>query len=427
MSIVDALPPARVLLALCALMGAVGSGQACSATRALPDYLVFQLQARSSPTGNFNLPSGASINSATVDLSDAGLVSIRVALPTGIPGDDFTRHVFVGSNGAGFVVSEGPVGSLVSDPRTSPDGKVWYAVNFAGGNAQAGIYRYNPADLSTVRITGLPLGTSSYEAPRANAAGQIGYRASFASGRAWVSFSAGSVAVHAAEQSIDAGSPYGFLFTPSFDENRVIVGKVLLVANAYNQIRSIDDRAATQILVRSNAENGSPYFAFDNSPALSPNSRRVAFIANLGSGANPVRGVFRYDPPGSIVEIARTGTQGLSAIEFFGPAINDDGLVAFRGVDSNGLQAIFVGDDSTLRRVIGRGDTITTDLGLGQIDQETPASPAFSGGVSINDNGDIAFSPTLTPAGNNQIEWGTGVYIARAGTQLLHADGFEGN
>jgi len=426
MFIVDARSTPRMLLALCALMAAVGSGQGQAATRALPDYLTFELQARSSPAGNFNLPSGASINSATVDLNDAGLLTIRVALPTGIPGDDFTRHVFVGSNGAGFVVSEGPVGSLVSDPRTSPDGKVWYAVNFQGGDPQAGIYRYDPNDLSTVRITGLPLGTSSYESPRANAAGQIGYRAGFASGRAWVSYAGGSVAVHAAEQSIDAGSPYSFLFTPSFDENRLIVGKVLLAANGFNQIRSIDDRAVTQVLVRSNAENGSPYVAFDNSPALSPNSGRVAFIANLGSGSNPVRGVFRYDPPGSIVEIARTGTQGLSAIEFFGPAINDDGLVAFRGVDSNGQQAISVGDDSTLRRVIGRGDTIPTDLGLGQIDQETPTSPAFSGGVSINASGDIAFSPTLTPAGNNQIEWGTGVYIARAGTQLIHADGFEG-
>jgi len=33
----------------------------------------------------------------------------------------------------------------------------------------------------------------------------------------------------------------------------------------------------------------------------------------------------------------------------------------------------------------------------------------------------------LTPAGNNQVEWGTGVYIARAGAQQVYANGFEGN
>jgi hypothetical protein len=411
---------------LCAAWFALGMPSLLiAATAALPEYPFFQLQARSNIGSGFNLPVGGSINSATVDLNDSGEVSVRVTLPTGIPGDDFTRHLFVGSNGAGFVVSEGPVGSLVSDPRVAPDGKVWFAVNFQGGDPQAGIYRYDPGDLSTIRVTGLPLGTSFYTSPRGNAAGQIGYRADFANGHAWVSFAGGSLEVHATEQSIDAMSPYSYLFTPSFDENRLIVGTVLLASNGFNQLRRIDNHGVATILAQSTAEVGSsPYVSFDNSPAVAPNTGRVAFIANLAAG---VRGVFRYDGPGNIVEIARTGSNGLSAIEFFGPAINDDGLVVFRGVDSNGLQAIFVGDDAALRRVIGRGDPILCDLGLAQIDQEIPSSPAFSGGVAINASGDIAFSPTLTPFGDNQTEWGTGVYIARAGSQLILADGFEGN
>ena len=406
-------------LLACALAGIPG-GRATAAPNALPDYLDFQLQARSGIGPGFNLPLGASINSASVDLNDAGRVAVRVTLPTGIPGDDFTRHIFVGDNGGGYVVSEGPTGSLVSDPRVAPNGIVWFAANFEGGNALAGIYRYDANDQSTVRVTALPAGTTFYEFPRGNALGQIGYRASFGSSKAWVSFAGVSVQTHAAEPS-----PYSFLFTPSFDENQVIAGKVTMAGSGFNRIVTRDNRAAEVILVRSTAETAaSPYVSFDNSPAISPTSGRVAFIATLAGGA---RGVFRYDAPGSIVQIARTGTQGLGSIEFFGPAINDDGLVAFRGVDSAGKQAIFVGDDSTLRRVIGRGDPIETDLGIGQIDQETPGSPAFSGGVAINAAGDIAFSPTLTPLGNNQIEWGTGVYVAQAGTQLIHANGFEGN
>ncbi|MBK9656234.1 MAG: hypothetical protein IPO66_12515 [Rhodanobacteraceae bacterium] len=406
-------------LLACALTGVLAD-RATAAPNALPDYLDFQLQARSGIGPGFNLPLGASINSATVDLNDAGRVAVRVSLPTGIPGDDFTRHIFVGENGAGYVVSEGPTGSLVSDPRVAPNGIVWFAANFEGGNALAGIYRYDASDQSTVRVTALPAGTTFYEFPRGNALGQIGYRVSFGSSKAWVSYAGGSVQTHAAESGI-----YSFLFTPSFDENQVIAGKVTLAGSGFNQIRTVDNHAVAVILARSSAETAaSPYVNFDNSPAISPTTGRVAFIATLAAG---VRGVYRYDSPGNIVEIARTGTQGLGSIESFGPAINDDGLVAFRGVDSNGKQAIFVGDDSTLRRVIGRGDPIDTDLGLGQIDQETPGSPAFSGGVAINASGDIAFSPTLTPFGNNQIEWGTGVYVAHAGTQLIHASGFEGN
>ena len=406
-------------LVACALAGIPGD-RVAAAPNALPDYLDFQLQARSGIGPGFNLPLGASINSATVDLNDAGRVTVRVALPTGIPGDDFTRHIFVGDNGAGYVVSEGPTGSLVSDPRVAPNGIVWFAANFEGGNALAGIYRYDSNDQSTLRVTALPAGTTFYEFARGNALGQVGYRASFGSSKAWVSYAGGSVQTHAAEPS-----PYSFLFTPSFDENQLIAGKVMLAGSGFNQIRTVDNHAVAVVLARSSAETAaSPYVSFENSPAMSPTSGRVAFIATLAGG---VRGVFRYDAPGSIVEIARTGTQGLGSIESFGPAINDDGLVAFRGVDSNGKQAIFVGDDSTLRRVIGRGDPIDTDLGMGQIDQETPGSPAFSGGVAINAAGDIAFSPTLTPLGNNQIEWGTGVYVAHAGTQLIHANGFEGN
>lgn len=412
---------ASVLLSpLAGALVALWASQILAAPAALPDYLDFQLQARSGIGPGFNLPVGASINSASVDLNDAGRVAVRVALPTGIPGDDFTRHVFVGANGAGYVVSEGPTGSLISDPRVAPNGIVWFAANFEGGNALAGIYRYDSSNQSTLRVTALPAGATFYESARGNALGQIGYRVSFGSVRAWVSYAGGSVHTYATEPS-----PYSFLFTPSMDENQVIAGKVMLAGNGFNRIVALDNHGGEVILARSTAEvAASPYVAFDNSPTISPSSGRVAFIATL---AGNVRGVYRYDSPGNIAEVARTGTQGLGSIEFFAPAINDDGLVAFRGTDSNGKQAIFVGDDSTLRRVIGRGDAIATDLGLGQIDQETPASPAFSGGVAINSAGDIAFSPTLTPFGNNQIEWGTGVYVAHAGTQAIHANGFEGN
>jgi hypothetical protein len=71
--------------------------------------------------------------------------------------------------------------------------------------------------------------------------------------------------------------------------------------------------------------------------------------------------VFRSDSPGNIVEIARSGDPGLSAVEFVAPSVNDDGLVAFRGVDSSARESIFVADDTDLRRVIGRGSFTSVD------------------------------------------------------------------
>lgn len=402
---------------------------ATSAWAELPVYQQLQLQARSAIGPGFNVPNGASINSATVSINNSSVVAFRIALPSAIPGDEFTRHIWIGSNGSGGVLSEGPAGSLVSDPSIDVLGRVWFAVNIQGGGANAGIYRFDPGGGgSTTRLTGLPLGASFYSTPIGNSNAQAGYRAGFGAGQAWVSFGAGNVDIHATEVGIDASSPYSFLFTPSFDEQRVIAGKLTLHANGFNQIRTIDGIGTATILARSNAEDASSmFFAFDNSVALAPTTGRVAFIATLASGGGAPRGVFRADSVDSVVEIARTGTGVLNGIEFFAPAVNDDGLVVFRGVDSAGKQAIFVGDGEDLRRVIGRGDAIATDLGTGQIDQETPGSPAFSGGVAINSNGDVAFSPALTPFGNNQIEWGTGVYIAYASssTDAVFANGFE--
>jgi len=124
------------------------------------------------------------------------------------------------------------------------------------------------------------------------------------------------------------------------------------------------------------------------------------------------------------VEIASEEDAEVSEIEFFHAVANDAGLVAFRGKDGAGLQAIFAGDGTDLVRVIGEHDLVTTDLGSGRIDQHD-SSVVFGGALSINEGGDIAFSAGLTPFDDNQVEWGSGVFIA-VGDGLIFADGFEG-
>ena len=108
-----------------------------------------------------------------------------------------------------------------------------------------------------------------------------------------------------------------------------------------------------------------------------------------------------------------TGTPGLSIIEFFPPSVNSSGMVAFRGRDAGDLDAVYVGDGVTLRRVIGEHDLVPTDQGEGKIDQHDN-SITFGGSVSINNNGDVAFHCALTPANDNQQEWGSGIFIAIA-------------
>jgi hypothetical protein len=43
----------------------------------------------------------------------------------------------------------------------------------------------------------------------------------------------------------------------------------------------------------------------------------------------------------------------------------------------------------------------------------------------LNADGDVAFSAALTPPDNDQIEWGTGLFVAYAAAAGIFADGFE--
>jgi hypothetical protein len=131
-----------------------------------------------------------------------------------------------------------------------------------------------------------------------------------------------------------------------------------------------------------------------------------------------------------IAEVDPTGT--IRAIEFFAPSINDAGWVAFRAQDENG-QAIYVGDGETLVRVVGKGDVVETDLGTAQIGQhidDPNAWPIFAGKPGINNRGDIAFVAGLHPKGDNQVEWGSGVFVAYAPgvdpADIVFRNGFDG-
>lgn len=412
----------RRLLTL-ACLSLLGSG----VQAALPEYISFQLQARAkcdscAPASRvFNLPANTeALTESAPDLNDSGVVVARVLAPSGQPGDTNPRHVFVGQNGAGFTPSEGPTGSGISPPTVAADGRVWFA---ASGGAAPGVYRY--AAPNTSLVTALPAGASSYNHARGNVAGQVGYRAEFALGKAWVSLSGGTLATHAQERSLDAGSPYSALFPPAFDENRLIAGKLTVFPAGFHQIRTLDHRAppvATTIALSTAEQPSSPYVTFDDGVSIAPNSGLIAFVAGLAGGA---RGVFLATGPGSAVQIARTGVAGLTVIEPYPPAINDDGLVAFIARDANGREGVYVGDDTQIRRVIGRNDLVPADLGSARIEQASAGEAALLGGLSINSAGDIAFLAALTPAANSQIEWGLGVYVARTGTQSVFADGFE--
>ncbi len=392
------------------VVSAVGLGLGVLAARgAVPTYETFQLQCRANFSGAYNLPNGAFFTSSTPALNNAGQVAIKL---TTYPGSS-AQAIWFGGHGTGGVVFFSQPDALFGSVSLNLAGRAVFE-QFLG--TQNGIYYYDSAAASGGFLTALPLGATTWSSPQINAAGQVGYRVGFSGPQAWVSYDGTpTVAIHAAEVGLQPTSPYSFLFTPSFNNHRQIAGKVRLGGPGQtgesrpDQIRIFNSDGTSTLIAEDRDSNpASPYTRLDNAVSLT-NTGYVAFIATLAAGG---RGVFLSNGTETRT-IATTTGYGLADIEPFAPAANDAGLVVFRAAAVGGLRNIYVGDGQTLRKVIGEHDLVPTDLGIARIDQHD-ASPVFGGNPAVNQRGDVAFNAALTPPDNNQIEWGSGLFVAYA-------------
>ena len=378
----------------------------------VPDY-VPQLQARVSGFDGFNLPTGSSFSSGTPDIDEQGTVAFRLIGVgfTGIGG------MWVGANGSGAVVyqaiSDDPV---VTDPGVAAGIVVFDQYTLAGSQ---GLRRHVvlTGQTSVAIQPGGAIGVTYFGSAQALDDGRIGFRATIgSSGYAHVLHSAGVSTVIVGTPAAQSGSPYSFLFTPSFNQAGHVASKAQRAAGG-NEIRIFrGDGTSTLIAADAAASAGSPYTGFDNSVALT-NTGQVAFIASLGGG---VRGVFVSNGT-STTEIARTQAGQLNEIEFFAPAASDTGLVAFRGRDGAGKRSIFVGDGNELVRVVGDGSPVPSDLGDAKIGRPD-TSPVFGGSPRMNARGDLVFGCSIMPLNSSAGTWGSAVYVLRVKESARPAD-----
>jgi hypothetical protein len=413
-----------------------------TAAAALPDYTDTELQARSNLLVNdegYNLPPGSSFNSISADIDDASMVAFRVQL---VPDEEnpnlYRPGVWFGGHGSGALVYTGPIDAsidndvclthsegseVVSIPFTLSTGGVGNTLYLYGGTVEGGG--------SAEPFNTAPVIPNSYSYPCLSTAGSMSFQADYGSGRAYVTVvDDGGIEVTAfiGDENVTPGNPYTYLYTPSFNDHATIAAKV---AYSKDMTSSLEIRLfanggdSRRLLANNTLDTSSPYSKFDNGLALN-NNDTIAVVATRA--ADNRRVLVRSDgvTTEELAEVDPSGT--IRDIEFFAPAINDDGLVAFRARDADG-QAIYVADGTGLKRVIGNADVVDTDLGTGQIGQDNSSDPIFSGKPAINAHGDIAFIAGLYPQGNNGEEWGSGVFVAYAESvvdDIVFADGFDG-
>lgn len=379
-------------------------------------YANVELQARTNLLVNdegYNLPPGSSFNSISPDINNARQVAFRVQHVAeenpilGRPG------VWLGSGGEGEIVHTGENDwTITVDPTLNDHGDIAFAL--APSIMESHLYVYDAASGTGRQVNTSPVLPNSYANPGIDNDGNLGFQASFSGGRAYAGFRDGAGIFYVADSGLEAGSPYTYLYTPTYNNAGQIAGKVSTSGDmtSEQEIRLFEpDGSSRLLLANQEVDPGSPYASFDNSLGLNDQGV-IAVVARRASDNQRV--LVRSDGT-TVTEIAAVDPEGtIRELEFFRPDINNRGQVVFRAVDADG-QAIYVGDGSNLVRVVGKGDVVETDLGTGQLGQHD-ASPVFGGGPSINDHGDVVFTAGIHPQGDHLVEWGSGVFVAYGGS-----------
>ncbi len=391
----------------------------------LPNY-TFQLQARTNLVGNesgaYNVDPGNLLpGSLQVPITLDRQVAFRLSItPEG------RRAIWWGREGQGsriYLLPNLGEDVLIGDPSVNSREDIAFAVTNSLPATSSGIYLMNAATPNQVRIIRSPSGATDWSSLWLNESGQLGFRATISGSRAYVLLTpqgTGFVTTFLArEKLLDDASPYEFLYSPSLNDRGQMVGVGELATASsgeyFQELRVFSPNgSSTRIAQSRGLDPASPIYRFASvAPALS-NNGKVAFLgtARDSSGRN-LTTIWLWDGAALRV-LAQDGLNGIQTLEFFPPDINDSGLVVFRGFDSRSWRAVWVSDGQTMRRLIAEHDLVPSDLGDARIDQENASNPVFAGSPMINARGDVSFVAGLAPFDNDQVEWGTAIYIAQS-------------
>ena len=367
----------------------IGLAASQAALANVPQGYDLTLYARSGFTA-FQMPSGALLSSQPVTLDESGGIAVRFI------GGSFGEGVYYGTPEGGSVVISGVSAEILySGSIDARNGRVAVpdAAFGAGGLTIVGtdgsvVRRLNP---------GGPLAISGMGSPTLATDGAVCYEGDFGFvGERVVVEPEGATRVQF-EVANDFDDDFTFLLTPAMNAERQVVMNTLPVDATRRIVRfgpapdgSYPDANRDTV---AEITTGSTYSSFVNGTAISSDGR-VAFHARRASDG--VWEVLRWDGPGQpLVKIAEGGDLGIvsGSLANFPPVVNNHGFVVFRADDATGSPALFVGDGAGLTRIVGRGDTVETDVGT--LDVGFDFGPGtgvqtLNSRVDINDAGQIS-------------------------------------
>ena len=134
------------------------------------------------------------------------------------------------------------------------------------------------------------------------------------------------------------------------------------------------------------SDSSSPFNSFRHQFAL--DKKTIALIATDDQGE-----AILLIENGKVRVVARAGVD-LISFDFFSPKLRN-GVLAFRGIDSEKRRAVWVFENNKLQKILTQGDVVKTDKGLARVDYRSQDA-LFYGSPGISEDGDIYQQVTLT-------------------------------
>lgn len=375
----------------------------------LPDYKS-EILARTNGSSTYNLPAYSRVNGTSPSINEVGEVAFAVT-------HDGQSAVWLKAHKDmdGQIIYYAPKEKMVSDVKVLDRGDVIFSQ--FNETSTDGIFSYNPLTKSVDNIFSAK-NMRALNYPQATGDSSYVFRSTdLDNNRSYFEYRAEKLS-----EIVNEDSAYSYLFGPSVNEVSQWVFKAR-VGEKYNYSEEAPDHIVLltphftalgektyqkKILAEdSDSDVLSPYKSFDNSPTVT-NTGFVVFTAQL---KNKMRTIIAVKD-GIHYVVAREGENDISQIELFSSQINDNGFVVFRAKDSQGLRGIYLANPFTsipkIKRLLGEGDLIMTDQGMGAI-LRRDKFPGFGGNVDINNNNEIVVSIVLATEDQKWI-FGTAIY-----------------
>lgn len=381
-----------------------------SAFSAIPSYNAPEILARANITDGYNLPPMSFLSNTSPVINNRGDVAFKMMAVDGQANQGLWLKR--GADEHGKISYTAPDYKFVTDPSLNDNGVV--AFNIYDEGAGEGIFTLN-ADTENVEQVLKPTDSSIlyYTYAQVLTNGKAYFRGTNDENARTFYLFDGSLKTIITEGATAFGQKSSYLFKPAMNDNGSMTFKRRL-----GNTGEWDERKPDEILLikpngtsydsiivakDNDSDPASVFKGFFNSSSISKNNY-VAFSAWLQDDSKVI--ILYKD--GVTKNIAREKADGISEIEVFTQKVNDQGQVLFRAKDDHGKRGIYLADVNGVKRIIGEGDEIKTDLGMGKI-LSNPNFPGFGGDVDMNDHGEIVFYCLLVGAKDNQ-EWGSAVF-----------------